>query len=139
MQEQRGHLLAQFGTISGQIFEMSSKTKGPNSVLTSKGVSDVPIYDGRAETFEDWLFKVKGYNESEDDGTAKLLERDHEIQESTLRQCEFVGSEDLCEELQRSSDGSRPTETQDYAEARNDFTPSCRKTNHSQYHCSTLT
>ena len=45
------------------------------------------------------------------DDTAKLLGRDHETRESTLRQYELLGSEDLCEELQRSSDGSQPTET----------------------------
>ena len=55
------------------------------------------------------------------DGTAKLLGRDHEIRESTLMQYELVGSEDFCEELQRSSNGSQPAETQDDAEARNDF------------------
>ena len=40
----RGHLFAQIGTISGQFFsEMSSETKGPKDVLTSKGVSDVTV------------------------------------------------------------------------------------------------
>ena len=29
----------------GQISEVSSNTKGPNNVLTSKGVSEVPIFD----------------------------------------------------------------------------------------------
>ena len=78
------------------------------------------------------------------DGTAKLRGRDHEIRASTLRQYEPVGSVE---------DGSQPAETQDDAEARNDFwsiagdltsfivimlnlefASMCRKTNHSEYH-----
>ena len=49
------------------------------------------------------------------------LGRDHEVRESTPRQDQLVGSEDLREELQRNSDGSQPAETRDDAEARNDF------------------
>ena len=50
----------------------------------------------------------------------KLLGR-HENRESTLRQCDLVGSEDLSEELQGDSEGFQPTETKEDAEARNDF------------------
>ena len=53
--------------------------------------------------------------------TAQLLGRYHEIRESTPRQYQLVGSEDLKEELQRNSERSQPTETKDDAEARNDF------------------
>ena len=66
-------MFAQIGTMSGQLSEMSSNKKVSNSVLTSKGVSDVPTYDGRAETFEDWLFKVKNYLESEDSDFCAFL------------------------------------------------------------------
>ena len=51
----------------------------------------------------------------------KLLGTDHEIRESTLRQYEPFGSEDLSVELQRNSDEPQPAETKDDAEARNDF------------------
>ena len=86
------------------------------------------------------------------DGTATLLGRDHESRESTLRQYEPVGSEDLCEELQRSSDDPQPTETDGgrWSSQRPlvdctktsfivillnlEFTSMCQEKNHSQYH-----
>ena len=52
------------------------------------------------------------------DGTAKLFERDHGVRESTVRRGQPVRSEDLKEELQGDSEID---ETQDHAEARNDF------------------
>ena len=55
------------------------------------------------------------------DGTATLLGRDHEIQESTLRQSQLAGSEDVREQLQTNSDGSQTAESKDDAETRNDF------------------
>ena len=48
LEGQQVTLFAQIGTVSSQLSEMSSKQKVPKSVLTSKGVSDVPTYDGRA-------------------------------------------------------------------------------------------
>ena len=56
------------------------------------------------------------------DGTVKLSGRDHEVRESTPRQYQLVGSEDLSEELHRNSDGSQAAETKGDTEARNDFT-----------------
>ena len=38
----RGHVFAQLGKISDQVSETSSKHKGPNNVLMSKALSDVP-------------------------------------------------------------------------------------------------
>ena len=73
LEGQQANCFAQIGTMSGQHSEMSSKQKVPKSVLTSKGVSDVPTCDGRAETFEDWLFKVKNYLESEDSDFCAFL------------------------------------------------------------------
>ena len=56
------------------------------------------------------------------EGTAKLCGRDHEVPESTPRQCQFLRSEDLRQELEGNSEKSQPTdETQDDAETRNDF------------------
>ena len=55
---------------------------------------------------EDFIFPVA-------DDTAKLVGRDHEIRESTVRQYETVGSEDLSEELQRNSDESQSAETRE--------------------------
>ena len=70
---------------------MSSKTKGPNSVLISRGVSNVPIYDGRAETFEDSLFKVKNCIESEDDDSSfffkEIEDHDDELSHEWMRSC----------------------------------------------------
>ena len=54
-------------------------------------------------------------------GTAKLCGRDHEVQESTQRQDQRVMSQDLREELQGNSERCQPTESQDDAEARDDF------------------
>ena len=51
------------------------------------------------------------------DGTAKLLGRDREILESTVRRYDPGGSEDL----QKNSDRSQPADTKEDAEARNDF------------------
>ena len=89
------------------------------------------------------------------DGTAKLVGRDHEIRESTVRQYETVGSEDLSEELQRNSDEPQPPEKR-----KGRWSPTSGrlkdasfivimlnfecistywKKNHSQYHWSTLT
>ena len=59
--------------MSGQPSEMSSKQKAPKSVLTSKGLSDVPTYDGRAEMFEALLFKAKNYLEPEDSDSCTFL------------------------------------------------------------------
>ena len=65
---------------------MSSKQKVPKSVLTSKGVSEVPTYDGRAETFEDWLFKVKNYLESEDSDFCAFLNDIEDYDEEVTRE-----------------------------------------------------
>ena len=54
------------------------------------------------------------------DGTAKL-QGDHEIRESTLRQYDPVGSEDLSEEFQENSDELQPAETKEDTEPRNDL------------------
>ena len=54
-------------------------------------------------------------------GTAKLCGRDHEVRESTPRREQPVMNQDLREKLQGNSERSQPTETQDDAEARNDF------------------
>ena len=54
-------------------------------------------------------------------GTAKLCGRDHEVQESTQRQDQRVMSQDLRKELQGNSERCQPTESQDDAEARDDF------------------
>ena len=82
-------MFAQIGTMSGQLSEMSSNKKVSKSVLTSKGVSDVPTYDGRAETFEDWLFKVKNYLESEDSDFCAFLidieDHDDEVNREWMR------------------------------------------------------
>ena len=51
----------------------------------------------------------------------KIVRKDHEIRESTLRQYEPAGSEDPSEKLQRNSDEPQPAETKDDVEARNDF------------------
>ena len=59
--------------------------------------------------------------ENLDASTAKLCGRDHEIRESTPRQYDPVGSEDLSEELQRNSEEPQTAETKEDAEARNDF------------------
>ena len=45
------------------------------------------------------------------DGTAKLLGRDQEFREPTVRQHRPVWSEDLSGELQGESEGLQPTET----------------------------
>ena len=50
-----------------------------------------------------------------------MIGRDHEIRESNPRQYQLVGSEDLRDELQRSSNEPQPAETKEDAEARNDF------------------
>ena len=52
LEGQQVTLFAQIAAMSGQPSEMSSKQKAPKSVLTSKGLSDVPTYDWRAEMFE---------------------------------------------------------------------------------------
>ena len=86
LEGQQVTLFAQIGTVSGQLSEMSSKQKVPKSVLTSKGVSDVPTYDGRAETFEDWLFKVKNYLESEDSDFCAFLNDIEDYEEEVNRE-----------------------------------------------------
>ena len=86
LEGQQVTLFAQIGTVSGQLSEMSSKQKVPKSVLTSKGVSDVPTYDGRAETFEDWLFKVKNYFESEDSDFCAFLNDIEDYDEEVTRE-----------------------------------------------------
>ena len=86
LEGQQVTLFAQIGTVSGQLSEMSSKQKVPKSVLTSKGVSDVPTYDGRAETFEDWLFKVKNYLESEDSDFCAFLNDIEDYDEEVNRE-----------------------------------------------------
>ena len=86
------------------------------------------------------------------DGAAKLFVRDHGVRESTVRREQPVRSDDLREELQGNSERPQPSETQDDAEARNDFfgqyketwsivitlnlefTSTCRKKKHSQFH-----
>ena len=55
------------------------------------------------------------------DGTAKLLGRDHEVRESTVRREQPVGSEDLSGELHSESEEPQPTESKDDAEVRNNF------------------
>ena len=55
LEELGGHLFA----------HIDIKAEGSRNVLTTKGVSDAPTCDGRAETFEYWWFKVKKYVESE--------------------------------------------------------------------------
>ena len=51
------------------------------------------------------------------DGTPKLLGRDHEFREPTVRQQQPVESEDLSGELQGEPEGFQPTESRDDAEA----------------------
>ena len=91
LEGQQATLFAQVGTMSGQLSEISSKQKVPKSVLTLKGVSDVPTYDGRAETFEDWLFQVKNYLESEDSDFCAFLndieDYDDEVNREWMRSC----------------------------------------------------
>ena len=55
------------------------------------------------------------------DGTAKLLGRDHEVRESTVRREQPVGSEDLSGEFHGESEEPQPTESKDDAEVRNTF------------------
>ena len=85
-------------------------------------------------------------------GTAKLLGRDRQIRESPLRQYEPVRSEDLSEELQRSSNEPQTAETKKRTlkpattsgrlqetlliviTLNLEFTSMYRKKNYSQYH-----
>ena len=53
-------------------------------------------------------------------GAAKLLGRDHEFREPTLRQEQLVKSEDLSEEIPGESGMSQPAESPHDAEARAD-------------------
>ena len=41
-----------------EVVGTSTQELGPKNVLASNGLSDVPICDGRAQTFEDWMIKV---------------------------------------------------------------------------------
>ena len=55
------------------------------------------------------------------DSTAKLLGRDHEFREPTLRREQTVSSEDLNEEPQGEAEDPQATESRDDAEARRDL------------------
>ena len=91
--------------------------------LEESGIMDASKFYSRRINAKEILIRQKGdeFIVPLAEGAAKLLGRDYEFRETTLRRKEIVRSENLKGEFQGEPEEFQPTELEDDAEARVDF------------------
>lgn len=75
----------------------TKENKENKNLIMSKGLSGIQTYDGRADEFEDWIFKMRNWLESEDKDFGQFLKEieaeDDEIDNEWVQKYDAIDAE----------------------------------------------